>query len=237
MKIFSRSTLLGWMPIFLLLSRAEADQVSADKIYHPYVQALEQEVELRTVIEQDRNGIDHSLWRLGYGRALSDEWSAEVYLIGERDSGESFKLAAYELEAQWQITGQGEYAADWGLLFELEKEQIDNIWEFSTALLIERQWGRYVGTANISATYEWGDDIKNELETGLALQGRYRWSPRLEPALELHVAENLFAAGPALLGTERLPDGKKVHWETGLLMGLDGDSPNLTFRALLEYEF
>ena len=234
---FSRRSLLVLCVGVLLPEAALADGSTADKIYHPYVQALERELEWRAVLEQDREGADSLLWRLGYGRSLSDNWSVEGYVAAERVGGESWSVASYELESQWQITEQGEYAADWGMLFELEREHRQDIWEASTVLLVERQWGAWVGTANIRATYEWGDDILDELETGLALQGRYRWSSAWEPALELHLAEDLVAAGPAVLGLLRLRDGTKLRWETGLAVGLSEESPNLIWRALLEWEF
>ncbi|MDY6828658.1 MAG: hypothetical protein SV583_04720 [Pseudomonadota bacterium] len=216
---------------------AQADSASADRIYHPYVQPLEKEIELRTLFEDDRRGEDRWLTKLGYGRSLGSRWAVEGYLIGARTTGESFSLAAYELEALWQVTEQGEYAADWGALFELEKEDGADIWEASAALLSERQWGRYVGTANLRVGYEGGGDIDNEWESALALQGRYRWRPQLEPALEFHAAQDLLAVGPVLLGTVRLQGALGLRWEAGLFAGLDGDSPDLTARAVLEYEF
>jgi len=30
---------------------------------------------------------------------------------------------------------------------------------------------------------------------------------------------------------------KNLHWETGVIWGLGSDSPNSSFRFLLEYEF
>ena len=60
--------------------------------------------------------------RFGYGYAIREDVSIEVYLIGERDEQQDFGLQAYEIEARWMLTEQGQYWADWGLLFELEKE-------------------------------------------------------------------------------------------------------------------
>jgi hypothetical protein len=218
---------------------AVADGTVIDKVYHPYVQPLERELELRSSIE--RNSTDDAaetqIYRLGYGQSLNDYWFAEGYLIGQQQHDNSLRLQAFELEAQWQLTEQGEYWADWGMLFELEKARSQDIMEFSTALLIEKEWGRWTGTANLHAIYEFGEDINNEFETALAAQLRYRYQQFLEPALELYKGQNTFGLGPVITGTVRLTDRRQLYWEAGAILGLDSDTADQTFRLLLEYEF
>lgn len=208
-----------------------ADGELVDKVYHPYVQPLEREFEWRALSVDD---VQTYQFALGY--SLSDRLFVEGYLIAE-DSNEGLKLDAYEIEAKWQLTEQGEYAADWGLLFELEKQQHIDTWESSVGLLMERQWGRWVGAANVKIIYEWGPEIKNELETSLASQLRYRYKPYLEPAIEFYSSEQGSALGPVLMGDIRLASAKKLHWEVGSILGLDDATPNNTWRLLLEYEF
>jgi len=133
-----------------------ADGSVVSKIYHPYVQPLEKEIELRTIYEKDDDLRDHQKYKLAYGQSFSDTWFGEIYLIGSKDGGDALEIEAYEAELKWQMTEQGEYSADWGLLFELEKEE-GGEWEASSAVLAEREWGRFVGTANLALIYEWGD--------------------------------------------------------------------------------
>ncbi|MEH6590676.1 MAG: hypothetical protein V7746_10485 [Halioglobus sp.] len=213
-----------------------------DKVYHPYVEQLEWELEWRMVY-QDENpvtGVERGQsHRLGLGHAFGEYFFAEAYLIGQRSSQESFELEAYEVEALWQLSEQGEFALDYGLLFELEKERNADIWEYATVLLLEKEFNRFSATANLGVIYEWGDDIENEWETTLALQGRYRMSPRLEPALEMYMGENTLGAGPVLMGVERIGSAgaNAFRWEAGVIFGLDSDTSDYTLRALLEYEF
>ncbi len=142
-----------------------------------------------------------------------------------------------EVELLWQMSEQGEYAVDYGLLFELEKERDVGTWEYSTTLLLEKEIGRYSATANLGLIYEWGDEIDNEWETALALQGRYRYSPRFEPALEFYMAEDTLGLGPVLTGVERLGLMKALRWEAGIILGMDKDTADYTLRGVLEYEF
>ncbi|MDX2350486.1 MAG: hypothetical protein QNK32_08865 [Porticoccus sp.] len=236
---FSRCLPLLTLLCVSISNYSMADGSVVDKIYHPYVDALEQELEFRAIHQDDQPEAEDNLqlYRFGYGRAFGDSWFGEVYLIGEKSDDTGFKLEAYELEAKWQITEQGEYWADWGLLMELEKESHENIWEFSTGILIEKEWGQWSGTANLVVTQEWGSDIKDEIESSAGLQMRYRLSRWLEPALEFYTGQDTRAIGPALMGNIKTGIRKRLHWETGLIFGIDEDSPNMTLRALIEYEF
>ncbi len=135
------------------------------------------------------------------------------------------------------MSEQGEYVVDWALLFELERESDNDIWEYSTAVLLEKEFGRFSTTANIGVTYEWGDDIGNEVETSLALQYRYRYSPRFEPALELYLGQDTRGFGPVAMGAQRLGTMKALRWEAGIIFGMDNDTADYTLRAVLEYEF
>ncbi|HKJ18269.1 MAG TPA: hypothetical protein VJ984_13025 [Xanthomonadales bacterium] len=218
---------------------AQADGVVIDKIYHPYVQPLERELEWRAIWQNQQPGRpdDLQLYQLAYGQAIGDRWFAEVYLIGENSSEGSFEVEAYEFELQRQLTEQGEFWADWGLLLELEKERDLDAWEFSTGLLVEKEWGRWSGTANLFLAYEWGDEIADETETKLNLQFRYRHSRSLEPALEFYSGEDTTGIGPAIMGRVPLGGRKQLGWEAGAIFGIDSDSPDTTLRFLLEFEF
>lgn len=109
--------------------------------------------------------------------------------------------------------------------------------ELSAGLLIEKEWGRVVGALNTLIELEHRDDISNEIEIIGAVQMRYRYSRHLEPALELYLNQDTFALGPAIMGDIRLGIAKKVHWEFGVIYGLDDSTPDQTIRALIEYEF
>jgi hypothetical protein len=216
-----------------------ADGVIIDKVYHPYVEPLEKEFEWRVSAQDNQperpNNIQ--LHRFAYGQSINDYWFVEAYIIGEKSSNDGFEIEAYELETKWQLTEQGEFWADYGLLFELEKEAHEDIWEFATGLLIEKEWGNWSNTANLIISQEWGGDISDELETSLALQSRYRYSRSFEPAIEVYVGEDTQAIGPAFLGQIRLDTKHQIKWEAGILFGLDEKSPNNTLRIMLEYEF
>ena len=220
----------------LLAADAAADGLAIDKVYHPYVQPLEREIEFRWLRFDTEGSGNNNIYRLGYGQSLSDDWFAEIYIIGGNEQ-DDLSADAYELEAKWQLTEQGEFSADWGLLFELEREADRPNWEFASSVLVAKEWGRTVGTANLGLIFESGSDIEDELESFAALQLRYLYSRALEPAVELYSGQNTLGAGPVLMGEQRFGIRKKLHWEFGAILGISDETPDTTLRALAEFEF
>ncbi len=124
-----------------------------------------------------------------------------------------------------------------GLVFELKKEANAAIWEFATGILVEKEFGRWSGTANFLSPREWGPDIPDEVESRLGLQARYRYSRLLEPAIEFYSGQDTRGLGPVFLGQINLGIKRQIKWEAGIIYGLDDRSPNETVRLLLELEF
>jgi len=233
-----RLSCLAALLLFVALYSAPgfADGSAVRKVYHPYVQALESEIELRTLYETDSGRPDVQEYQLGYGHSLSDNWFLELYVGGNKTEGGSLELASWEVEARWQLTEQGEYSADWGILFELEREP-GGIWEAATGVLVEREWGRIVGAANLIGIYEWGGSVHNEFESELALQARFRHSQQFEPAIEFFSGQDYKGLGPLVMGSKNLGSARRVLWEVGVIFGLTSDSPDLSIKAAFEYEF
>lgn len=211
-----------------------------DKVYHPYVQPLETEIEYRSVYQTDGNPLEDGVarHRFAIGRAITDRVFIEGYLIGKETPLDDFRLDAWELETRVQLTEQGEFWADWGVLFELERERSDSITETSAVILMEKEISpSWIATVNFGTEYEFGSDIDNEWDFDLAAQLRYRFSERFEPSLEFYSDEFTSAAGPVFQGVERLGFARKMYWEIGVLFPLNNTTPDSTYRFLLEFEF
>ncbi|MFT5636192.1 MAG: hypothetical protein ACI89T_001649 [Cognaticolwellia sp.] len=215
---------------------ALADGVVVDKVYHPYVLPNEQEFEWRMLSHQNDAG--NSLGqRIAYGKSITDNVMIEFYIVGERDRDGDFGLSAYEVETRWMMTDQGEYWADWGLLLEVEKVHELDVWEVTTGLLFEKEFGRDSLALNAFLIYESGSDIKNEFETEFRLQYRYRWLPQVQPAIEIYIGQDYTGIGPTFMGIQRFDGQKQLKWELGFITGLNGDDKDHILRAAIEYEF
>ena len=230
--VFAIAAVVGLGPL------ARADGLPVDKVYAPYVNSLEKELEYR--LSQAQGGLQAPdgfiIQRFGFGAAISDNIALEAYLIAQGQD-DADRLSAYELEARWQITEQGEYAVDWGAIVEYEHSRDGNVEELAGKLIALKEWGAFVGTANASIIYESSETAGDEFETALSLQARYRYRPMLEPALEFYAAEDYRGVGPVLVGAARLSGANSLRWEVGTVFGLDDDSADYSFRLMLEYEF
>ena len=218
---------------------AVADSPLPGKIYHPYVQAGERELEFLGMFQNDDDRRLDNLqrYRLGYGQALTDHLFGEIIVTGEQSYRDDVDLDAMELEALWQITEQGEYAADWGMLFECARSFANNINECSMGVLVEKEFGRWVGTANMKLLYESGKGVNDEVDPGFAGQLRYRHSREFEPAVELYGGEKSNGVGLGLLGNHGLGGRMQVFWQAGVIAGLDRNTPATTARFVIELEF
>jgi len=213
-----------------------ADGIPVDKVYQPYVLANEREFEWRFMSRQNDDG-NVLAQRFAYGHAVSEYLTIEGYIVGERDDTGDFGLQAYEIEARWMLTDQGELWADWGMLFELEKQHKEDTYEFTTGLLFEKEFTQTSLTINALLVYEWGKDIQDEFETEFRLKYRYRYLPSLQPSIEIYTGENFVGVGPGFMGVHRYEGQKQLKWELAFIAGLNGDSKDHTLRFALEYEF
>ncbi|GAB3032972.1 hypothetical protein [Bowmanella dokdonensis] len=222
--------------LVLLTTKAAADGFVVDKVYHPIVLPNEQRVEWRFMSRQndERNVLAQ---RIGYGHSLSETLTLEAYVVGERDQEDNFGLQAYELESRWMITEQGRYWADWGMVFELEKQHKQDSWEVTSGLVMEKEFGRSSLTLNWFMIYEWGKDIHDEVENEFRLQYRYRWMPQVQPSIEIYTGEDFVGIGPALMGIQRFDGQKQLKWELGFISEVGGVTKDHTLRFALEYEF
>lgn len=212
-------------------------QAKISRVYHPYVIPLEHELEYRTLLQDTKSTSDlEQLQLIGYGQSFSEKLFLEFYLISENVEGQSADISAYEVEALIQLTEQGEFWADWGLVFEVEKVDSLSIWEISSGIIIEKEWGRWSTTANLFVIYEFGDDYENEIHTAGAFQLRYRHSRFIEPSLELYSSEYGTSIGPGLGGQLRF-GLQKLNWEIGLQFAIDNDAPDTYWRFLIDFEF
>lgn len=213
-----------------------ADGIVVDKVYHPYVVANEREVEWRLMSSQT-DEFNRLAQRLGIGFSVTEKVAVEAYIIAERDSDDNFDVSAYELEARWMITEQGQYWADWGAVFELERNTQLNSYEATMGLVSEKEFEKTSLTLNLFLIYEKGAQLESEFETEFRAKYRYRFMPEIQPAIELYAGQDYLGIGPAIMGVHRFKGQEQIKWEAGFITEVSHSSKDHTFRMAIEYEF
>lgn len=207
------------------------------KVYHPYVEPLEREIEFTTTQSLDDLDEHETTYTIGYGQAVRENFFLELSTQASKNDDESLEVDGWELEGLLQLSEQGSGPIDYGVLVELERETEENITEAGITLLLENELGNTSLTTNIGLAYEFGSGIDNEYDRFLRAQWRYRLQPSFKPALEIHLSEYDKAAGPALLGLTRLGNRQKLKWELALLFAMEDETPDTILKAALEFEF
>ena len=225
---------LAVMLILLFASNAHSE---INRVYHPYVEQHEREIEYGFVL-RDAGNTNLLLNRAGVGYAWTDKFFSEIYVLTESITHDNEQVRSYEAEFKWQLTEQGEYWADWGLLVEIGKAKDIDSNEVAIGLLYEKELtSRWVAAANILVEYESGGDIDDELESAFRGQLRYRYNPRFSIGIEAYADDQDIAFGPLMMGNLALLGKKRVNWELGMVFGLDSNTPNTSIRGGLEVEF
>lgn len=230
------STLMSVLACLFTPLKVYSDGTVVDKVYHPYVLPFEREFEWRLVSHQTDSG-NKLAQRIGIGSAITDTIALEAYVVGERDDHGDFGLAAYELELRWQLIEQGKLWADWGALFEIEKQHAQDIFEATSGFVLEKEFGKTSLTLNAFLVYEWGQDIKNEWETEFRAQYRYRYRAAFQPSIELYMGEDFVGIGPGFIGLQRFNGQKQLKWEAGFITEISQSEKNHSVRFALEFEF
>ena len=222
---------------------------AVDTVYSPIIEQGERALELRGYSDFDSarahdRGAEH---KLEFEYAPLAYWKTEAFVAWARDPGGPLRATELAWENIFQLTAQGQYWADLGALVEyahaLPRGNDDAL---ELALLGEKAIDRSVLTVNLRAARALTGGATTELE--YAARWRWRWREALEPGVELHGGlgqwrelgsfhDHAHQAGPAFFGRVRTGERARLHYEGALLCGLTHESPDLTARLQLEYEF
>jgi high-affinity iron transporter len=222
---------------------------AAHIVYSPVVEEGEVAVELRGHHDFDsRDAIDGGQqFKLDFEYTPNAWWRTELVGEWEKEPDESLEATEIAWENVFQLTPQGKYWMDFGVLAEyaysLEDDGEDAL---ELGLLGEKQFASTVLTANLIFEREFASGADTEMEYA----ARYRWrmSQAFEPGVEFYgdlgdwgdngsFSSNEHQAGPSVLGKLGTGTHSAFKYEAAVLFGLTSDSPDTTFRFLLEYEF
>lgn len=217
------------------------------KVYSPDVVKGEAEIEYAGTdtfdSDKSKNAIQEHQFSVGY--TPTDFWKAEVYLAEfERGPGEPMDYTATEFENIFQLTPQGKYWLDAGVLASYHLAAKDSAADsVELKLLLQKDIGPITAIANFGAEREVGSHAEAGNDFSSAINARYRWCNYFQPGLELqsgygkwgdHASynEQEHYLGPVAYG-EILPG---LKYEAGYFAGISTTSASSAMRLKLEYE-
>lgn len=216
------------------------------KVYAPYVEQGELEIDLRSGYDIDDNGDTNGAFKqkIGVGYGVNDYWFVEFYSVIKKDGADSSdaQLTALEWENIFRLTEQGEYFVDVGVLTEVQYNTSGGPDKAELKLLLAKDTGKFSHLLNINSEREFGEDSADETGFGLGWSSRYRYSPKFEPGFEFYsdfgslsngsgFEQEKHQIGPVVYGKLG-----KFKYNVGYLVGASDAAPDGMVKALFEYE-
>ena len=234
-----------------LSALATPDAEAGFKVYSPYVEHGEWELEFRgnRSVDDDPGKDDGRsfLYEIGYSPLA--RWHTAVFLEAEGEPGESNSLTEIAWENIVQLTEPGQYWLDVGAYVEYAKGlDRDDEHKLEWKILLEKDFGKFVTTVNPAFEQAFADGPTDGVEFGYAWGTYYRLMAAFEPGFEAYgemgeVAdikdgdEQEHFIGPVARGTFLLGGTHKLKYNVGYLVGLTEDAPDGAAKFELEYEW
>lgn len=219
------------------------------QVYSPNVTRGEKEVELRGFTSQGtgpNTGTEKAV-RASVGYSPTDFWATELYANAEQEPGETLKLEEYEWENRFQLTPQGKYPVDLGLLSEIEIPRFSHDpYEVKLGPSLARDFGRVTAQLNLFAARQYGTNAQPGVELSYRSRLLYRYERALSPEIEAYGqpvgrfgdwGSPRNQIGPGLTGQVIANDGGKWRYSAVLLFGATTAAADTTLVGRLEYEF
>jgi len=197
--------------------------------------------------DRDKNNEQKHKFEISYG--INSWWKSEIETIAKKEPRGKPTYDATEWENIFQLTPQGKYWADVGLLFAYEHPvrhaDPDKV---ELGLLLQKDVGPLVIVTNTIFSREIGQNSGKGLGFEYGVQARYPWKRELQFAVEAFgepgrltrfekISDQEHMIGPVLLGKfdiDRVPGSFK--YTAGYLLGLTPGTPGGTVKWKVEYE-
>lgn len=223
---------------------------AGETVYSPIVHGGEIEFETKGKYEIDddpaTDGALKEIYEVGY--AFTDRWKSAIFLEFEKAPGEDLKQEAVAWENIFQLTEQGEYPVDVGLYLEYEAStQSGGRDKIEAKLLLEKEVGDFVHTANIIFEKKMSGESKNDIELEYAWRSKFRYRKELEFGVEAFGgfgeiddfalrSEQKHYLGPVLSGKIAVKPKWYFKYEAGYLFGISDAASDGKIKWLIEIE-
>ena len=192
--------------------------------------------------DKEKNAYFSQIYGANY--AVNSYWETSLFIQIEKQPSATAVLSNVKWENTLAPFKPGENWIDVGLLVGIEKAVDDELHDnLETKLLLEKDIGRFANKANIILNYNFGPHDVRGLDGGLAWMTTYKINDEFQPGFEYytdisrldHVPE--FNRQSHVIGPVMQGEIKEFTYDTGVLFGISGGAPDVTFKFDLEYDF
>jgi hypothetical protein len=221
----------------------------ADYVAVPQVVSGEREIDFKAGSAQQPPADRFGAASIGFGYGINDFWATEFYLKYEKQGSDPAHYDAVEWENKFQLTEPGKYAADLGLLTEIEvpRDRASG-YELRVGLLTQTEFGKLQLNGNLLLLRSVRAEALQETDLGYQWQAKYRWLPAFEYGFQgfgelgkwndwVGHQDQTHRAGPAIFGMWGLGGRQRIKYNAAWLVGLTTAAPDHTARLQIEYEF
>jgi hypothetical protein len=241
---------LAWMVMLALQPQLAHAFGPADYVLTPNVTYGEREIDFKAGSWKKSDEERFRAWSLGYGYGITQRWATELYVKYESFASEHLsKFDAVEWENKFQLTEQGEYPVDAGLVLEIERpKDRSEGYEVLLGPLFQKEIGKVQLNGNLLFQRHVRVDTPQHTEFGYQWQAKYRWKQEFEIGVQGFgevgtwnhwdpASERTHRLGPAVFGKLPMGGGQAIRYNAAWLIGAGSGAPNNTIRTQVEYEF
>lgn len=241
MKLFRHVVCISFCA--LSAANAHADDYQIDS---PQVDEGEFSAQANLNYSADNNkNLDHyfsQVYGVGYG--VTNFWETELIGEVEKSSTMSTQLTTLRWENIIAPFKPGEYWLDAGLRLEFDKSVQNNMPNnIETTLLLEKRFGDFINTANLSLSRNFGPNSISGVDSGFAWRTKYHVNNMFEPGIEYYSnlgklnRDDDFNRQDNVVGPVILGHFGEVTYDTGVLFGVSPGAHDVTVKLNLEYAF
>ncbi|MDQ6968071.1 MAG: FTR1 family protein, partial [Mariprofundaceae bacterium] len=188
-KVRAVNTVAAMLLMGLAISMQPID-AQAKQVYSPIVEQGEVELEylLDYAIDSDPNTNTSARHQFELEWGVTDRWQTAVYGDFRKRPGQGFAYQGLKWENIYQLFEQGERWLDAGLYFEYIAPQssLNKSDAVEFKLLLEKQFGAMMHTANLVFQKELGANAKKNTLVEYTWRSKWRKSRVWEPAIEIY---------------------------------------------------
>ncbi len=231
-----------WLILVLLASPAWA----IEKLNYPQVIKDRMQVEYLGFAEQDAPGGDRWRTRVQTTYGLTDRVDFALSYLVENQQNTPTQSVGPSARLKYELTEQDDWWLSSAIQLRYTHATDGRASTFNTRLMLQRDFGDWLATANFSAIRSIGDKRDLSMAITGAAQLLYQYSPEFSPGIEAfhsfgslndldYTGRYSQEIGPVVAGAVTVAERRQLTYVLGYYRGLSVESPEQSAKLQVNY--